>query len=91
MDAIERKIAELISAKVAPDLGTADLLADAGLDSLAFAELLTEIEYEFQVKLDEAVLDCESISELAGMVRQAKTPGRARDLNSLESGRSQYR
>ncbi len=91
MDAIERKIAELISAKVAPDLGTADLLADAGLDSLAFAELLSEIESEFQVKLDDEVLECESIAELAEMVREANRAGRAEDSNQLESSRSRYR
>ena len=87
MDGIEQRISELICAKAGQAPTTADALAESGLDSLAFAELMAQIEDEFQVKLDDDVIDCETVGELASMVRQSRPAGRAERQDSQESGR----
>ena len=66
---VKHKLTELVLAKVGDLAGESDPLTDAPLDSLAFAELTTEIETEFQIRLAEDVLDCRTVDELADLVR----------------------
>ena len=61
---VESRILDLLAEKVGVRPACADQLAHLNLDSLALAELSAEIEKSFGVKLDEHVLDVNTVGEM---------------------------
>lgn len=77
MDEVESVILSAIEAKVARRPKLSDDLARVGIDSLAMAEIALEVEEQLGVRLDEGVLDQETIGELiqhVARLRQNQSP-----------------
>lgn len=72
MEEVESVILAAIEAKVGRRPKTGDDLLRIGLDSLAMAEIALEIEQRLGVRLNEGVLDQETIGELIHHVRELR-------------------
>ena len=72
MDEVESLILAAIEAKVARRPQLSDDLLRVGIDSLAMAEIALEIEQRLGVRLDEGVLDQETIGDLVRHVAQLR-------------------
>jgi acyl carrier protein len=77
MDEVESLILAAIEAKVARRPQLSDDLLRVGIDSLAMAEIALEIEERLGVRLNEGVLDQETIGDLirhVAQLRQQQSP-----------------
>jgi len=54
-----------------PELG--DSLVMIGVDSVGMAELTFEIEKMFQIKVDDALLDVDTVQDLANYIRNRQS------------------
>lgn len=60
-----RRLQAMVENRFGKRLGQDDSFAAIGIDSLSMAEFSLAIEKEFNVRMDEGVLDLESVTELA--------------------------
>ncbi len=70
MESIEVQILEIIDAKTDRPPTPTDTLDDLGIDSLTMAELIYEIETNFDIKSDDDLLELSTIRELCQYVRE---------------------
>jgi acyl carrier protein len=69
MDTIEIEIERALGKELGRRPRATDSLTSLGLDSLRMAELATRLESEFGIRVDEELLDVETVGELANYVR----------------------
>lgn len=69
MDTIEIEIERALGKELRRRPRATDSLTSLGLDSLRMAELATRLESEFGIRVDEELLDVETVGELANYVR----------------------
>ena len=69
---IERFIVERLKHEHSVELGRDDSLALAGLDSVTMAELTLTLERQFAIRVDDSVLDVDTIAELAAYVQMRR-------------------
>jgi acyl carrier protein len=67
---IEENIMERLAEKFGTRPELSDSLVMIGVDSVGMAELTFEIEKVFQIKVDDALLDVETVQDLADYIRQ---------------------
>jgi len=65
MHEVRRKLAELIRGKTGVMPRSSDTFASLKIDSLSMAELTVEVEKAFGIRVEEDVLDVETVAELA--------------------------
>lgn len=70
MPTIEENIRERLAEKFGTRPELSDSLVMIGVDSVGMAELTFEIEKVFQIKVDDALLDVETVQDLADYIRQ---------------------
>lgn len=70
---IEDEIKDRLTKKfgIRPELS--DSLVMIGVDSVGMAELTFELEKVFEIKIDDSLLDVETVQDLANYVRQQQT------------------
>ena len=68
-NSIEAEIVEALSQELGKDVDLAVSLGSLGIDSLRMAQLATELERRFDFRVDEELLDVETVKELAEYVR----------------------
>lgn len=73
MPTLEDEIADRLAKKfgIRPELS--DSLVMIGVDSVGMAELTFELEKAFGIKVDDALLDVETVQDLANYVRNQQT------------------
>jgi acyl carrier protein len=83
MDEVESAIVSAIASKTQKRPALSDDLARIGLDSLAMAEAAFEIEQKLKVKLDDGILDQQTVGDLVRHVRTlvARQSGQANQTN----------
>ena len=69
MDSIEAQIRQALQDKFGGSPQGDDSLAALGVDSLGMAELASEVEKHFGIRVDEDVLDVETVADLAAYIR----------------------
>ena len=69
MNAIETEIVQALRKELGRDVRMTDSLGSLGLDSLRMAQLATELEKRFGFRVDEELLDVETVEELTEYVR----------------------
>lgn len=69
MESIEDVLIDKLAEKFGGQPQLNDSLALLGVDSVGMAELTFEIEKQFSIRVDDAVLDVETVQELADYVR----------------------
>ncbi len=69
MDTIEQQIAQLLHDELGRSLDADAPLTDLGVDSLRMAELAGSFEKRFRIRVDQDLMDAETIRELADYVR----------------------
>ncbi|MDX1514277.1 MAG: acyl carrier protein [Gammaproteobacteria bacterium] len=69
---IQTHLLELVRARVGVALTAQDDLARIGLDSLAMADLVRELEDEFGVRFDQDVFEVTTISDLAVYIERLR-------------------
>jgi acyl carrier protein len=74
MDAVEETIITYLRQTVGGDPRPSDRLSLVGVDSVGMAELTFELEKRFGIRVDDDVLDLETISELATYIRERQHP-----------------
>jgi acyl carrier protein len=77
MDEVESVILSAMEAKIARRPKLSDDLLRVGIDSLAMAEIALEIEQRLGVRLNEGILDQETVGDLikhVSQLRQKQTP-----------------
>lgn len=72
MNSIEAKILEIVAAKTERTPTVADTLDSLGIDSLAMAELIYEVESHFEIESDDDLLDLSTLQELCQYVIERK-------------------
>jgi acyl carrier protein len=70
MTSIEARILEIVGGKTERPPTPTDTLDDLGIDSLAMAELIYEIETNFGIESDDDLLDLSTIRELCQYVSE---------------------
>ena len=65
---VERLVLQLVQAKTGRVVGLGDSVALLDLDSLALVELSAEIEKSIDVRLDEGILDADTVGDLVEYV-----------------------
>lgn len=70
MESIEEKLLSQLSAKFGGTPQLSDSLAIVGVDSVGMAELTVEIERDFAIRVDDQILNVDTVQELADYVRQ---------------------
>jgi acyl carrier protein len=73
MDAIESEIERALGDELGRRPRATDSLTSLGLDSLRMAELATRLESEFGIRVDEELLDVDTVGELVDYVRSRAT------------------
>jgi len=73
MDVIEQEIVDYLRNTCGGNPRTSDSLALIGIDSVGMAELTFELEKRFAIRVDDDVLDVETVADLASYVRERKT------------------
>ncbi len=68
-DSIETEIIAALRRELRRDVCITDSLGSLALDSLRMAQLATELEARFRIRVDEELLDVETVEELAEYVR----------------------
>lgn len=69
LDPLAKQVLALIQAKSPVPLQMESNLNEIGIDSLAMAEVLFEIETRFQIRADETVLELQTVDEVVQYVR----------------------
>ena len=69
MGPIEAEILRALEGEIGYRPRSSDSLTALGLDSLRMAELAAELEREFGIRVDEELLDVDTVCELVGYVR----------------------
>ena len=72
VDEVQGVIVDAIRAKVGGQPTLDDSLALLDIDSLAMAEITLEIEQKLQLRLDESVVEAQTVGELTELVRRRK-------------------
>lgn len=72
MNSIEERILEIVGAKTDRPPTAADTLDGLGIDSLAMAELIYEIETDFNIESDDDLLELSTIQELCKYVSERR-------------------
>ncbi len=72
MDVIEQTIIDYVKRTVGGNPRPTDNLAMVGVDSVGMAELTFELEKRFSIRVDDDVLDLETIGDLAGYIREKR-------------------
>ena len=70
MNSVEERILEIVRSKTDRPPTSMDTLDDLGIDSLAMAELIYEIETHFGIKSDDDLLELTTIRELCQYVNE---------------------
>ncbi len=70
MPTIEENLIQRLSEKFGTRPELSDSLTMIGVDSVGMAELTFEIEQMFKIKVDDALLDVDTVQELADYVRE---------------------
>ncbi len=73
MNAVETEIAQALRKELGRDVHATDSLGSLGMDSLRMAQLATELEQRFGIRVDEELLDVETVEELTEYVRSRCT------------------
>lgn len=73
MTAVEMEIAQALREELGKDVQATDSLGSLGVDSLRMAQLATELEKRFGIRVDEELLDVETVEELTEYVRSRCT------------------
>ncbi len=68
MEQVREKLAELIRVKTGIWPRADDSLASLKIDSLSMAELTVEVEKAFGIRVEEDVLDVETVGELVNYI-----------------------
>ena len=68
-DPVETEIVKALREELGRDVETTDSLDSLGVDSLRMVQLATELERRFKFRVDEELLDVETVEELAEYVR----------------------
>jgi acyl carrier protein len=71
---LEEQISRVLSEELGRDVRVTDSLDSLGIDSVRMAQLAIEIEDHFGFRVDEELLDVETVQELAEYVR-SRSPG----------------
>jgi acyl carrier protein len=69
VDDIKQQLLELVRCKTGVSAQPGDTLAALRIDSLAMAELTVEIEKLFQIRVEEDVLDVQTVDDLADYIQ----------------------
>ncbi len=69
-DSLESTILALVRTKLGHDVQLADSLALLNVDSVGIAELSIEIEQAVGVRMDEGIIDVDSVGQLVEYVRE---------------------
>ncbi len=69
MNSIETEIMQALNAELGRDVHATDSLNSLGIDSLRMVQLAAELERRFEFRVDEELLDVETVEELAVYVR----------------------
>ena len=69
MDSIEDKLRERLAEKFGGSPQLTDGLAFLGVDSIGMAELTVELEKEFNIQIQDDIVDVETVQELADYIR----------------------
>lgn len=69
MDRIETELLKTLTDELGRRPEIADPLSGLGIDSLRMAELAGELEERFEIRVDEELLDVDTVGELAQYVR----------------------
>ncbi len=69
MNAVESEIVQALRKELGRDVHMTDSLGSLGLDSLRMVQLATELERRFGFRVDEELLDVETVEELTEYVR----------------------
>lgn len=72
MDTIESELLKKITALFGGQPKLADSLMMVGVDSVGMAELTFDIEKHFGIRVDDSVLDVDTVQELADYIRQRR-------------------
>lgn len=70
MDALEQQVLQFMQQKFGGDPKRDLSLSSLGVDSLGMAELTLELEKAFSIRVDEGILDVETVGEMIDYVRQ---------------------
>ena len=70
MDTIEQQIVQALQDELGRGVTPADSLDRLGIDSLRMAELASGLERRFGIRMDEELLDVDTVAALAVYVRQ---------------------
>lgn len=73
MDTIENELVRQLREKFGGDPKLNDTLMLIGVDSVGMAELTLEIEKQFNVRVDDSILDAETVQDLADYIRQRQS------------------
>ena len=69
MNPLEIEISQALNEELGKDVHATDSLDSLGIDSLRMAQLATELERRFEFRVDEELLDIDTVEELAEYVR----------------------
>ena len=69
MDTIEAQILEAVREEFGGNPLAEDSLTGLGIDSLRMAELGSDLERKFHIRVDEEILEVETVRDLADYVR----------------------
>jgi len=69
MDSIEIEIRRALEEETGRRPRATDPLSDLGLDSLRMAELATRLENQFGIRVDEELLDVDTVADLTHYIR----------------------
>lgn len=73
MDTIENELVRQLREKFGGNPKLNDSLMLIGVDSVGMAELTLEIEKQFNVRVDDSILDIDTVQELADYIRQRQS------------------
>ena len=65
MTATEQQLLQIISTNLGRPARATDTWAELGVDSLGMAEMMSEVERKFRVRLDERIFDIETVAAMA--------------------------
>ena len=70
MDVVEKGVLEKLSTICGRVPSPSDHLALLGIDSMGMAELTFELERHFSIRMDDQILEIDTVSQLVDYVRQ---------------------
>lgn len=85
MDSIDAVLLEKVAALFGGEPKLSDSLMMVGVDSVGMAELTFDIEKQFGIRVDDSVLDVDTIQELADYIRSRQvSPSAPRKCGSAD-------